>query len=64
MSQRPYFVVMMDDEENRTLLVRQPEDYNYFAWGLITESQEGILEECGVFDLSDTPRHLVGDGDT
>ena len=58
MSERPRFITMMDDDENRTLLFRQPEDYNYFEWGPITESQEQTLEDCGVFDLTDIPLHL------
>ena len=58
MSQRPRFVTMIDNDENRTLLVRQPEDYNYFVWGSITENQEQALEDCGVFDLTDIPLHL------
>ncbi len=58
MSQRPHFITMMDDRERRTLLVRQPEDYNYFVWGPITKEQEQTLEDCGVFDLTDIPVHL------
>ena len=58
MNERPYFITKMDDKERRTLLVRIPEDYNYFEWGPITENQEQILEDCGVFDLGGIPDAL------
>ena len=49
---QPLFVLVNDGDNNLTLMARLPGDRDFFAWGSIDSDQEGILRECGVFDLT------------